>query len=513
MTIQRPDTPTTDGDVTGTAAPAAPTARPWRSAVDRSRRRFHLAVLVSTGAALTASLVHVPMRQEADGLAVLVAVQSLVVLLAVLVSDAVRPGLRVDALSLFTVWESFRGCWIPVVLQYVGPGDNFWYRLGSYDDALAVLGLGSASFFVVVVARALAGLGTSSWRRSRRRSGPPPVAPLELDAVPARTLILLGLVGLVLRFPSVGSVTRFLSGDVDGLHATGGLEGPLALAAVVLRPLLVIGLVLVVLRRRAEGRPWLVLLLPLAGAVVFALGSYGLNRGTPVYAALATTLVLVERSRGVLRLRALTAVVGAVGVVFVVVGSFRQVLWLDRTGLDAPEWGVAPVLQSLLGYGASPLLLASALPAHRTSNPFTPDTWALSFVSPLPGLGDARFANSSAVFNHVVYDRISAHDMLLPEWLHEYFVFGPLGLVVAGTVLGLLFALADVARRRTSTMLGAYAAATATLWVTQLGVTSVTVVEQNLVNFVAVPALLAVVSAARPAVRGTRAARAGVAGA
>ena len=482
-------------------APSDPSPTSSTSTVLASQRALHRVVLGATLVLVVLSCARaVVVGGSADVFVWSVALHAVLVTAAAAVSRAVRPGLRVDTLSLCLAWECFRGCGVPVILQYVGSGDRFWYRLGTTEDAFRVLLLGNASFAVLIGARAIAGAVDVAVRRRRSRAEhPSPVTPLVVSVAPT-TLIVLGLVGLLLRFPTVDAVTGFLSGRIEDLQGNPLFgEGPLAYLSIALRPLLPMGVGLLVLGRRRAGRPWAWMLVPLAASLVFALGSYGLNRAAPAFALMVFGLVHLERSRRTTTVRSVVAVVAALGALFVGVGTLRQTLWIERTGLDVPQVGVVPVLQSLLAYGATPMQLAPVLPVHATSNPFTLHSWLQSFVSPVPGFADpARFENSTAIFNYVIYDEISGRDQLLPEWFHEWLVFGIPGLVVAAVVVGLLFGVADAARRRAQTLLGSYAATMASMWIAQLGVTSVSVVEQNLFNFVLAPALLGALHHLRP---------------
>jgi hypothetical protein len=434
-----------------------------------------------------------------------VILQAVLLLIAVPSLRLARSGLRIDTMTMLSVWELFRGCVVPVIIQYVGSGDRFFYRLGTFEDAAFVLLLGNVFFGAVlgtrvattVVSIRLRRLGP---RRVRADLGPEGAMPLRASRVSARMLVGLGCIGLVLRFPTPGSVSGFLSGRVEGLQGNEVFDGgPLTYLSMVLRPLLTLGLVLLIVRRRRDGSRWALLLIPLVLSIGFGLASYGLNRAVPVYVLLAIVLVFSERAGRPIRMRAVLGVIATVGAVFIGVGTLRQTLWLSRTGLSEPELGVVPVLQSLLAYGGTPLQLAPALAPSRTSNPFTLFAFVQQFVSPIPGLADpARFQNSSAVFNYVIYDKYSGRDQLLPTWFGSYLTFGLVGVVVTGIIVGVLVAIADALRRRLSTVLGGYAAAFLSIWIAQFGVTSVSVIEQNFFNFVLVPLAIAAVASLWP---------------
>jgi hypothetical protein len=424
-----------------------------------------------------------------------VAVHAVLVVIALEVSRALALPVRVDGLTLLAAWETARGCVTPVIIQFVGNGSAFHYRLGTVEDARTVLFLGSGFFASVITSRLVAGLVR---RRAAGLAGPR-VAPLRAARIPTWALIVAGSVGMVIRFPTPSAVTGFLSGAIEQLQGNDQIESSgVVLVGMVLRPLLFIGLVLVLRRQRARGRPWLWVLLPLGLVLVFGLASYGLNRATVAYAVFAMVFVFLDRSGRRLRVLPMVAAVGALGAFFVGVGTLRATLWVSRTGLDAPSIGLTPALQSVIPYFGTPMQLAAALPWIRASNPFGPRTFGLSLLSPVPGAPDvARTHSSTAVYNNVVYHSFIGKDQLLPTWFEGYLCFGTLGVVLAGVVAALLLTASDVLRLRTTTVSSAYGSALLVLWCAQVGVTSFGVIEQNVIYFILVPTLLGLFSAPR----------------
>jgi hypothetical protein len=287
-------------------------------------------------------------------------------------------------------------------------------------------------------------------------------------------------------------VTGFLAGDVDALQGNDeiGASG-LLLASLLLRPLLVVGLVTVAWRRRRSAQRYWHLLPLLALAVVFALASYGLNRGTVAFCVLSFALLFVERSRHALRvLPVVTAVV-----VFVGIGTLRATLWTQRTGLDPAPLDLASTARSVLGYAASPLQLSAALPTVEAASPFGLRTFALSLLSPIPGAPSiARTGSGTAIYNNVIYHSFVGKDQLLPSWFEGWISFGLLGVVAVAVALAALFALSDALRRRSRTVLATYGTTLFALWLSQAGVTSIGVIEQNTVNFVLTPLVIAAVA-------------------
>jgi hypothetical protein len=424
-----------------------------------------------------------------------VLVQAVVLLVGIEVSRASRTGLRVDALTLFLGWEALRGCIAPVIIQWFGSGSNFFWRPGTHADATLVLFIGVAFAAAVVLTRAVCGV------LGRRRGQADPadvvrVAELVNGPIAPAVLIVLGLVGLVLRFPDVGSVTSFLSGDIDGLTGNDIVpKGPLTFIGMVIRPLLVLGLAMLARKRHQEGRRiWWVFLF-LAGAVVFALGSYGLNRAAIVFAVIALVLVLVDRSRRRIGLASSLLAVGLLGVFFFAAGTLRSTLWLDRTGLDAPEVGIVPALQSVLVYAASPMQLSGAMPWAEETGAFGGETFVKSLLGPVPGIPDVwREQSGVALFNHAVYHSYIGRDQLLPTWFEGFLSFGLPGVLGVALVMGILLFVSDRMRTRLGSFPAAYGAALVALWVSQPSAVGSYSILQNAIYFALPPLILAAVT-------------------
>jgi len=452
-----------------------------------SRTAVHRVVVATAVGAVALAVGFLAFGQgEARGLTVPVAVHAVLVLAALQVSRMVDQPLKVDGLTLFTAWEAARGCVAPVIIQFVGNGSAFHYRLGTVEDSRFVLMLGSGFFATAIATRLVIGL-------VRRGDGAVrPVASLRPSRLPTWALVVAGSLGLLIRFPSPSAVAGFLSGSIEQLQGNDQIaSNGVVLVGMLLRPLLFIGLVLLIRERRTAGRAWVWLLVPLGVAVVFGLASYGLNRATVAYALFAMAFVFLDRSPRRLRVLPMVVAVGALGTFFVGVGTLRATLWVSRTGLDAPTIGLVPALQSVIPYFGTPMQLAAALPWVRASNPFGPGSFGLSLLSPVPGAPDvARTESSTALYNHVVYHSYIGKDQLLPTWFEGYLCFGVLGVVMAGVVAALLLAASDVLRRRSSTVLSSYGSSLLVLWCAQAGVTSFGVIEQNLIYFILLPMVL-----------------------
>ncbi|MFJ6172200.1 hypothetical protein [Curtobacterium sp. NPDC092190] len=460
--------------------------------IDDSRAAVHHLVRAAAVVPVLLSLgVLVSGHGDARAFTVPVAVHAVLVVLALEVSRLLALGVRFDGLTLFSAWEAARGCVAPVIIQYVGNGSAFHYRLGNVEDSRTVLILGSTFFASAIVVRLVVGLVGGRTRGDVGRQ----VARLRPSRIPTWVLIVAGSVGMVIRFPTPGAVLGFLSGAIEQLQGNDQIgSSGIVLIGMVLRPLLFVGLVLELRRRRSEGRRWSWLLLPLGLVLVFGLASYGLNRATVAYAVFAAVFVFLDRSERRLQIVPMITAVAALGTFFVGIGTLRATLWVSRTALDAPTIGIVPALQSVIPYFGTPMQLAAALPWIEASNPFGLRTFGLSLLSPVPGAPDvARTESSTAVYNHVVYHSFLGKDQLLPTWFEGYLCFGLVGVVLAGASAALMLSLSDTLRLRASTVLSAYGSALLVLWSAQAGVTSFGVIEQNVIYFVLVPMALGLV--------------------
>ncbi|MGU3410279.1 hypothetical protein ACLBWP_09245 [Microbacterium sp. M1A1_1b] len=481
------------------------TRAPIPAPVVASRRVIHWAIrAVALSAVLASLVIAATTGGDAGVLTLPVLVEAVLVVVALEVARASREELRVDALTLFTAWETMRGCVTPVIIQYLGNGHAFYYRLGTYADTELVLWLAVLFFVVVIATRLSASIVGSAARGSDQVALR--VSGLGASRISSWVLIGLGAVGLVIRFPSPGAVAGFLSGAIEQLQGTGeGASSGIPLIGMVLRPMLFVGLVLLARDRRRAGRSVLPVVPFLVVAVVFGLASYGLNRATVAYAIIGMVFVFAERAAGALRGRHLAGLLGLLTAFFVLVGTLRSSLWVTRTGLDAPTLQLVPVLQSVIPYFGTPMQLAAAIPPVRVSDPFGMTSFVLSVLSPIPGAPDAaRTASSTALYNNIVYHSFVGKDQLLPTWFEGFLCFGVIGVIGSGVVVGLLLAVSDLWRRRTSTVLGSYAAALFVLWIAQASVTSFNVIEQNLIYFIVPPFVLSAGAALWPGRRSER---------
>ncbi len=460
---------------------------------DATRRTVHRALLGAALPATVLSLAHAVLRGGPFGGFVLpVLVECLVLILGMALSRAMANGLRVDSLTLFLGWEALRGCVAPTIIQWFGSGSNFFWRPGSVGDATTVLWLGVLFAAFVVTTRGLCGVAGTRSRSSSDRSASSSSRslvpqPLVTGPVPASVLVVLGLVGTVMRFPSIDAVLDFVTGDFFERPLE---NGPLVFVSASLRPLLVVGVAMVLRDRYRAGSGWRRMIPPLAIAAVFALGSFGLNRAAILFACLAPALAATDRSRRALRIGPLALVLVAIGLFFFFVGTFRSTLALERTGLDAPEIGVVPALQSVLVYAASPMQLAGALPWAAATDAFGGASFINSLLSPLPSYPDAwREQSGVALYNHAVYHSYIGKDQLVPVWFESFLSFGWPGIVLVGVVAGMLISFADIGRLRARSFPAAFAAAIVAFWVTQAGCVGSYSIVQNFLYFAA-PALV-----------------------
>lgn len=419
-----------------------------------------------------------------------IVVQSILVVGAVVVAKAKIRGLALNGLMLLTALEWLRGCLVPLLVQLVGQVEPVYRQLGTSADAVTILAVGNLFFAMVVVACAVLPRDRDTTAPLERQSE------LRVDYLKsARSLrwmlVLLGCVGLVLRFPNIEALQGFLAGDYESLQSGDGVIG---FFSAVTRPLLPLGLALFALRDHRSSPLRVALTLAAVAITAFlALGSFGLNRSAILFPAAAFLLAMTRVSTR--RVRATPVIVGAalLGVAFFYLGSVRQTLYAERIGITSDTGSfMNSLIQVVLNYGQSPLQSAPALAAEQA---FTVRSLFYSVVNPLPGLPDGwRSANGVSIYNSLLYQNVIAKDQILPSWLEAYLSIGVFGVVVLGVLTALLLRLTDRARVNSRSVIGSYAAALGTIWIVQLSINSISALGQGMVYFVVVPAAIAVMA-------------------
>lgn len=460
----------------------------WQSITTELRRRplDHIGWVLAAGAAIVAVVTTVALvvGGPAASLTPPILIESLLVLVAVEVRRRVAAR-AIGGLLVITIVETLRGCIVPLLVQLLGQDQPEFRRLGSVDDAVLVLFVANVFFAAVLVGYlALARL------RSTHEIQRPQRIPSERTVMRTGQLaIVLGILGLLLRFPSVNALVElFGSGG-----SAGSSDGVLAFAGAALRPLLPLGLAVVLfLRRRSGARIVAPLAIALGLAVVLALGTYGLNRSAFIFPATAFILAAIAFSgtRPSTRVVAATATVGVAG--FFAVGAIRQ-FFTDGSVAQATGGGpVHEALQTVLIYGQSPLQSAPVFDAQARYHYWDLSSLINSLVSPIPGVPEwIRDASGPAYYNRVLYGDWTPRDQIIPSWLESYLSAGWFGPIVLGFVAAVALYFLDRRLTTASSIVSSYAFALTIVWVAQLSINSLSTVGQGLIYFCATPAALA----------------------
>lgn len=357
-----------------------------------------------------------------------------------------RTPLRSLGLSGFCLFEFVRGCLVPLLVVTLGQ-DVGGRGLGGWIGAGKVLYVGNGFF-------ALAGLG--AWLANVVRPvGSPPVdsvsvsdAASSLNASASQSLngghqrpimrgfwrgsawlCVLGVVGLLVRFPNLSGVIEFLSGSEDylRLHPLDGTPGFLSSIS---RPLLPIGMIGLFLRGRISPVR-LLTYLPASGvAAVLCWGSFGLNRATIILPLGALAVAIASRRRARTPFPILAVGVLVLVFVFVWVGDVRAVANADRSGYVSERGVVEGLLSDVMVYGQSPLQSAPIMELPAQSEMFGPSSLLDSILSPMPGVPVAiRDGSGARLYNEVFYGDTLSHDQVFPSWLEVWVSLGVIALV------------------------------------------------------------------------------------
>jgi hypothetical protein len=420
-------------------------------------------------------------------LALPVVIECILIMVGVELSVRTRSSVPFDGIILVTLVELLRGAIVPVFLQFFGQDDPIYRQLGSYDDGVLVLLIANLFYFTFLLASA-------AWSvrhlPNTIRSTVERVHQSHVSAG-AWLLIVVGSVGLVLRFPTVLSIATFLAGDYEALQTSsaGGAEG---FVASILRPLLPLGIALLIADRKRKERNLVIPTLFLLASMFFALGSYGLNRSTIIFPVIAFAAAYAGVIGFHLRLRASITLGFALVIGFFAIGSLRGSLYADRLGQTGEAKGtVAELVQTVLIYGQSPLQSAPTLAARINNSPWGLTSLLQSLLSPIPGVSDAlRAGSGTTIYNKLLYQNSVSKDQILPSWLEAFLSVGVAGPIMLGVAAASALWWLDRRRARASNLLGSYGPALAVVWLAQLSVNSVSGVGQGLIYFAAAPIAL-----------------------
>jgi len=451
--------------------------------------------LLMSGAALllvASIVVSLSIESERLSLTLPIVVQAVIGMIATRAIVA-RAGAVSVCAGLIIGFEIFRGCAVPLLVQIFGQEQPKYRQLGTYSDAAEVLWIGVGFFASITAVFVVYALVADASRRQRVDTVAESKADVNIATGGGVAMVGLGIVGLVMRFPDASAIGAFLSGDYDGLQ-TAPQGGLLGFASAVLRPLLPLGLALIMVRAHRESRRVPFLLWPLlAGAIVFALGSYGLNRAAVL---LPTAAFIVASARYLaLRIRPMWVVVsaGAAAAMFIGLGGLRESLYAERIGDGAARRTsfVESIVQTVILYGQSPIQVAPAIAASREGI-WAPETLVNSLLSPIPGApDDLRSHTGTVIYNQLLYQSSIPTDQIIPSWAEVYFSTGFLGLAAIGMFVGVLALSLDRAVHRSRILVRSYSLILAVLIIGQISISSISATLQNLVYFVAVPMLMA----------------------
>lgn len=296
---------------------------------------------------------------------------------------------------------------------------------------------------------------------------------------PSFMLAFLGFTGLLLRFPTVGSLVTFINADYTSVsERASGLVG---LVSSVLRPLLAVGLFCLFVDGCKHGdskkKVAAILLSPFA---ILAVSSFALNRAALILPAAA---MMISFHLGVRRLTARVWITAAVtfAIAFFAVGSFRTDLFNSRGGqysIDDRHTVTEDVVSAIQLYGQSPFL-TGVLFETGGGQGFSPNSMAASVLSPIPAIGETfRDATGTARYNELIYGNSRVRDQIIPVWAETQRSLGTVGVVFLGLGVGFLLKRwgSRVGSRRSA--LDLYFLSLGGLWLSQIPITSLQVLSQ-----------------------------------
>lgn len=292
----------------------------------------------------------------------------------------------------------------------------------------------------------------------------------------AAILVGLGLVGLLIRFPSLDSLAGYFAADYSELSRSA--EGAIGYLGSVLRPLLPAGLFVWWINGRTTPRALILFI-----ATLVTMGSFSLNRGYVIVPLVAFGVAYHAKVR---RIPAGVVVGGivALAVAFVAVGSLRTTTLNSQGGkydVDSPlEVGVATALaHSIQLYGQPPVQTALVVDA----GPRRVSTLAAlsSALAPLPGAPETLRENTGTRdYNRIIYGKSTPSDQILPSHLEAWWIGGATGLLLWSISVGLTLRWLTRAMLDTSGIASALVLSVASLWTAQAQIVSITVLVQAL---------------------------------
>lgn len=299
-------------------------------------------------------------------------------------------------------------------------------------------------------------------------------------------LFVLGMIGLVIRFPSPGALLAFLRGDYTAVVE--GPQGIVGFASSALRPMLALATFLSLRKKKS-----LLSCLPLLPAVLLsliALLSFSLNRASLLITVCAMAFVYVrDRPHTAMRLLASLALIG--GMAFLAIGGFRSELVVTEGGrYDVPvqqQSDFDRIYTSISVYGQSPFL-TGIIEDWPEGLGETPSGVGASLVSPIPRMGESyRSESGTSLYNRKLYST-AVQDQILAVWAELKAAIGWGGMVLGGFLIGSILCWLD---RRIALARGtvtAYALTLLGIWIAQVSIVSIQILSQIVIFFV-LPAL------------------------
>jgi hypothetical protein len=327
-------------------------------------------------------------------------------------------------------------------------------------------------------------LATRARRPRSWSEGDPLLPPL------AWCFVAIGLLGIVLRFPSLATIVNYFSGRGDVFDTS---SASLADAAgTFLRPFASYGLIVlwcVRLSRRRRGQRlsiWVDLALLLGALAVSATFNY--NRAAvvvPIVALVATYSLHVRRLPA--------GAIAVIGLVLLVLtlqfGSYRTIYVgtiggaVTREQANLASGGPSPS-DLVQVYGNGPQFWAVTVAEADRGQFLVGRTIVGSVMLPVPVLGKPfRSSSGPAEYNKLIYGQSGIEDQILAAGAELYWNFGMAGVVGGYLLLGWAVRRLDERSKTSSDALGTYTYCYIGVWVALSVVNSLSVLAQILVYF------------------------------
>ncbi|WP_431844237.1 hypothetical protein [Calidifontibacter indicus] len=395
-------------------------------------------------------------------------------------------------LVLFLLVDWVRGVLVVTIDATYGPPEFHFRSVSSYESTVAQNWVALAfSTSVVLFALAL------PFRRSANQRDELVLSDTETRHTKPGLLIFIGLIGLVIRFPSLGAASAYLSGSYEELSRAAA--GPIGYAGSVMRTMLPIGLFILMTDRTRSKLLKLVCFVLLGPLALLALASFSLNRASiifPVGAMVAAYALTVAP----LRLRAWVSMGVAAALAFLVLGGVRTTAFNVNGGQDSTAgpvdiWG--SLRETVELYGQSPYL-PGIMHDESIAGRFSAIQPINSVLAAVPGIGrEARLNSGTSLYNYAIYGKSGIQDQIVPVWAEVNAALGLSGLILAALVLVLAGRFAGSWLLNHPTPLGAYAAVLSSLWIAQASISSIQAITQAFLYSVIPAVLLAALARAR----------------